>query len=387
MSTLKTARGCPHGHGSAPARRQVRGLSLVELILVMVVIGVVLAILCPGLTYARGQVRTSQCQMNLAGFGVTMGYYVNDSGGWLPGVNTSGVRVRTHLGLLDAFNQSDMPVQSCDWMTPLAQYTHTLPEALPERWHFLWTDSSFRCPQNKTSALIYSGSIVPAEWMAALQAYDDWTGTNYLMPVSFQHWGYAHEDEVLATHETNPNLLIHPRITPATWEARHETYLSRLDEVGPPARKIFVADGTRYLDANGMLDLDVSPDPAYFGSFATAGAWWAGSTAYGVATGSLNWDGVHVCSGSPSDGLNLPLSYRHDDIVVGKLFKPYPPPDGSAQNNAGDINVVWYDGHVEMLNDRHSRRPTWWYPSGAVVNPITPTCAMMDVVPPGSVIP
>ena len=124
-------------------------------------------------------------------------------------------------------------------------------------------------------------------------------------------------------------------------------YRPRLDQVGQPAGKVFVADGTRYLECEGgteSLDFDAYPyvDPRYpsqglFGSFTDPAPWWCGSTAYGVEQGSLNWDGMPVDAGEypKARGKNLALSYRHGADIGAAT---------SAQSNPGRMNALFFDG-------------------------------------------
>src|SRR4029450_1178694 len=95
---------------------------------------------------------------------------------------------------------------------------------------------------------------------------EGWSPLSYLMPAYFQYWGQL--DTLNAT--AGPNNTPYPtaRASPS-WEGRGEHFRSKLSEVGPPARKIAAADGTRYLDGppSYQLDHDVSPLPSLFGSF------------------------------------------------------------------------------------------------------------------------
>jgi prepilin-type processing-associated H-X9-DG protein len=144
------------------------------------------------------------------------------------------------------------------------------------------------------------------------------------------------------------------------WEIIHQTYRSRVSEVGSPAGKIAAADGFRYLAEDDTLDFDPSPAPRYFGSFTSSGAYWCGSTEYGVRPGTKNWSNRPVTAGNdpPGRGKNLALSYRHG--VRGGI-------SGTAQDNRGTVNALFFDGSVRRLTDRASRTPNLWYPKGAKV--------------------
>ena len=121
---------------------------------------------------------------------------------------------------------------------------------------------------------------------------------------------------------------------------------------------MFAADGTRYLPSTLHLDHDHTALPDTFGAFTSAGAWRGSGTAYGVARDSESLDGRTIAEGSPSDGKNLPLSYRH-----GR-----PSAATTATANQGLMEALFFDGHVAGMNDRASRDIHLWYPSGAIVN-------------------
>jgi prepilin-type processing-associated H-X9-DG protein len=183
------------------------------------------------------------------------------------------------------------------------------------------------------------------------------------MPVHFQFWGQADANKNLAEYDGFASLWVRSVAGDPNWEAVTPSYLSRVDRVGPsPARKVCVADGNRYVEADGSIDFDINPFPTHFGSFASGGAWWSGDTSYGVRGGSTNWGGQAVSRGSASNGQNLRLSYRH----LGGREKQ----NGTCQANGGKINAMFFDGHVDGLSDKQSRKMDLWYPTGTrVKNP------------------
>jgi prepilin-type processing-associated H-X9-DG protein len=345
---------------------RARGSARVELAVAIGVIVTMLAIVCPALSHARVGGRTVVCENILHNFGIGMLVYSNDNLDFIPGVNTSGVATRAKVGT-DALNARDVPVQSWDWLTPLLQDDPALPEGRAERFNYVY--SEYRCP------------------LQARPAISMWPACSYLMPAYFSFWGQAHRNEVVGHYEANPALTIRASVPSASWPVTNATFNSHIEQVGPAARKIFVADGTRYVNQGGLIDVDTSPDPAYFGAFADLGGWEPLCNAYGEKAGSRNWDGDSISTGSASGGLNLPLSYRHPapPPSVAPSARPpvhyqavhlpglgdqdlHPIPVGAAQDNPGCINAVYFDGHVERLTDRWSRDIDRWYPTGSVVS-------------------
>ncbi len=369
--------------------------SLVELMVVIAVIAILFSILLPSLRAARDQARMSLCAQRLRDFGTGLAGYAGENADYLPGVNTSGVAVST-LELLWATDPSvlyrtNLPVQSWDWMTPILAPQMALPTVRAEKWKFLLDD--LRCPAQCNTSLMYHEMphpdpdyppLVPPDVDVMLR-HAPFPTVSWLMPAAFQFFGNDYHNRVLGLkeHPTIKDEPVYAKLAGGYFTCHSSDYLPRLDRVGPPARKVFVADGMRYCTLIGdrqLLDFDTYPHQDhhrfFFGSFSSAGAWWTGSTAYGVSGASLTWDGDIVDRGSKGQGLNLSLSYRHG--ARG------PTRSGAAQDNAGMINAVFFDGHVERMGDRRSRDITLWYPTGTVVDELPQG---MTRVPPGFVIP
>jgi prepilin-type processing-associated H-X9-DG protein len=329
------------------------------LLVVVAVITVLLSILLPSLRGAREAARAAVCGQNMRQFANGLGIYNAENDDWIPGYNTSGVANRALFwkSFSDdtVFNSPKMPVQPHDWMTPIIAPMMEITASWADRYYFLLDE--FRCPSQNQSCIAWGGGT--AAYKNMMQELEPLPAISYLMPVYFQYVGRREDGRPLATVE-DIGWPVSAVAADENWDVRVETYIPRLTRVGrQAARKIFVADGTRYLDFTGILDIDPSPVPTYFGSFSSSGAWRGASTAYGVKHGSLNWDNQSVGGGSSGDGKNLGLSYRHGGGAGNGA--------DTAQNNKGQINALFFDGHVARLNDRESRTPEFWYPTGAEV--------------------
>lgn len=342
------------------------GFTLIELLVVVAIIAILISILLPGLAAARDTAKAAVCGKRLRDFGNGLGLYASENKDYIPGLNTSGVAVMAKRFKWTAdpgvLNKSKLPVQTWDWMTPTLAMSMELPGSRAERFKFLL--DKFRCAAQGYTAAIYTGTVAPD--IMQLREQGPWPAVSFLMPSAFQYFGVktALPDGInklaLASYEgASAALKVYARSGVASWEVRTDEYVPRIDRVGVAAKKIFVADGTRYLDENQVLDFDASPAPEWNGSFASSGGWYAGDQSYGVRQGSLNWSGVGVSAGSESGGQGMALSYRHNlQRGVG---------DGDAHNNRGTMSAVFFDGHVERLTDRQSREISYWYPSGSIV--------------------
>ncbi len=363
-----------------PSARR-RGFTLIELLVVVAVIALLMSILLPSLDCAREQARRVVCGSTLNTFGKGLGFYTNENSDFFPGINTSGVRLRQHYilqsGLIEEVTNADAPVQTYDWITPLIGQFDELPAKRADRWAFFWQER-YACPNvSKTTSVLYQPGGLGAE-RNDFQEYA-WKQNSYLMGIYFQFWGDGTQRVELAKHAPPLNTLsITPVRKPANWsEVRlPERYRSRINEVGAASRKLFASDGTRYLPGGDVpLDHDADIIPSIFGAFTEAGAWRAGATAFGVARGTQTWDGRQVGGSSPSEGKNIPLSWRHGCETDTS---------GDATRNPGQMNALFFDGHVEVLNDRQSREPHLWFPAGTVIES---AFSFMTFVERGDVIP
>lgn len=344
-----------------------RGFTLIELLVVVAIIALLVSILLPSLRSAREHAKEVVCGSTMRVFAEGLANYTFMHKEWIPGVNTTGVAVEALKGSpKDQLNESTLPVQTFDWMTPtvIAGGRGELPSNRLQRFAFLL--DKYKCPSvlDTTSAALTfsSGPETQAEIAAAVPR---WSTVSYLMPVYFQYWGDDRAGQVLSPLKSLATLKVRSKSAPANYtEARVNGYESRIDRIGAPASKIFVADGTRYLEnENGStyLDHDVATWPTHFGAFTDSGAWWRGSTAYGVKQNTSNWANTAGDRESPSKGENLPLTYRHSNFV--RSF-------GEAKKNKGFMNALYFDGHVELLNDQSSRKPSQWYPKGTQIKGI-----------------
>ena len=351
--------------------------TLIELLVVVAIIAILMSILFPSLGAAREAARAAACGARLRDLGTAMHSYFADNSDWIPGVNTSGITTARWNGVMNALNVPDFPVQNYDWLTPLYSRTTTMQEIRAKRFKEL--TNIFRCPsQSMWKAVPYASGLNNCTDKPDFQAESDWSAVSYLMPAHFQFYGTNFSGLKLGPKATG-SIQIQATTASTSWEAYHTTYKPIVSLVGNPSQKIAAADGTRYLDASVLLDFDPNPEAGSYGAFTSAGAWWCGSTEYGVKGGTKNWSGRAV-NASPypyAQGKNMEMSYRHG-AQRGTL-------GGACSDNRGQINALLFDGSVQRFGDKRSRDAVYWYPKGATVK--TPAQGMVDDYKTGDLIP
>lgn len=385
MSTQRRSKYWNHrgnSSGTTGTEPNPAGFTLIELLVVVAIIAVLLSILLPAMSGAREAGRAAFCGQRQADLGRGLATYFAENNEWIPGVNTTGVATRRYNGLEWEMDNPRNPVQSFDWITPVVSPSTAMKENWADRWYEIMTD--FQCPSQRAHRAVLYTPGVPEQYKQMMDQ-KNWSAISYLMPAHFQYWGSQYNPDhpmfsIQLTKHAQTGTPIYASTIPSSWEVVHTTYKSMVAQIGNPSQKIACVDGTRYLDVDDELDFDVTPDPEKFGSFTTSGAWWSGSTAFGVASGSTNWNGHNIDVGSPSRGHNLPLTYRHG-AARGNL-------SGDVHNNRAAVNALFFDGSVRRLNDKESRNPVYWYPRGAKVRANLGTSEMtIELLEPKDLVP
>lgn len=311
-----------------------RGFTLIELLVVVAIIAILIGILLPALGKARASAWQSRSLATQKQLMTGIIAYTAENKGYMPGVNTSGQRIRDFADNNDAFTKrSDLPVQTWDWMTPILADTD-LPTDRDER--FIQLLSEFGDPAQRET---YAASDVKgsSELTEAANAKGSIPGVSYIMPVAFQFSGTSIGSGAnrvqYAYDETAENAVVN---LPAG-------YNPKIELVGGQSQKIGIADGFRTFTGQG-LELDgrawIDPEssdtaaPYAYGAFADIGPVADNSIAYGRKGG-----------GSPGDGEQISRSYRH----------------------GGRMNAAFFDGHADVLDERASRNPIHWFPSGSTL--------------------
>lgn len=239
-------------------------------------------------------------------------------------------------GAISIYNDNNCPEIICitDWMSPIATMLKkpfdrgSSLASRVSRFELLRDFGPFVCPANDAVATPYTGGPqfkagrVPSYNTALgfLLAHSD--GVNGVAGVTVAPWGAL---------SSNGNLWNPPT-----------GYDMRVSRVGDAARKIFIADGARYL-VNDLPDVDISVRGSFGGAFADQGGWSAFSRSW-VRAGNTNWTGK-------ADARLY--AYRHGSQ------RPF-----DSGRSAFKLNVGFFDGHVETIGDTEAANPALWFPKG-----------------------
>jgi prepilin-type N-terminal cleavage/methylation domain-containing protein/prepilin-type processing-associated H-X9-DG protein len=341
--------------------------TLVELLVVIGIIAILLALLMPALSKIRARANALVCMGNLRAIGQAMQLYALENHGYIAGSGlTSGRHLWKAVGdrcvPADGISIDYCPEvnEPCDYIGPLAREMGIRAPELDgtdgrARFRLYCRLKQFKCPSYDLTWTPLGG--VGSEGEQPALSYN--TAMAFLN-ISWEYYPYNARNG-FAGNVTLPtpqrDSLGNPYPNSAHWLAPDD-YVPKVAKVGNPARKIYAADGARHTvytiggDAriNGpTYALETDPTKVKWSDtmFSDYGAFGGLSQSYNRAAvpGNAAPDEHYV------QDARL-LAYRHG------TRQPFQP--------AGmyRLNAVFYDGHVESLNDFEACKPALWLPRG-----------------------
>lgn len=311
--------------------RRSDGFTLPELLTLIVALVLLLAVAAvaqPGFVDSP-IARVINCRNRLSELGRAMALYAADWKNTFAGPNTSGAEGQFQSGSNLTGNRTGAtPVSTHDWFSPTVGRVMELPVNRAGRTQFI--TNSFACPDTTVNnGALFGQAPDIADFQQRFQA-GGFRQISYLSPSSFHYFG--------STTAANANRYrgITLKSSAGTPVRVSDSYRPRLDLVGAqPASKVYLADGTRFL-SQGVLDMDISPNPTVNGSFLDPGPIVQASTAYG--------------RGNAESPANTVLSFRHRRIGA-----------------SGAMNIAYFDGHVDgLMQTQAYTNAAAWYPGGSV---------------------
>lgn len=305
----------------------MRAFTLIELLVVIAIIAILISLLLPGLKGAREAARAIACQALQRQLVAGQIAYASDYRDYIAGTSTSGLMPQFTAGGAElCFDTSEStPTTTQDWISPTVGASFNLSANRAQR--MFQIHDQLGCPAAINNAVLFGVPPDRSEFDQQLQR-QRLRQISYLAPNGFHYFPSSQIANRFARNGVTPVFAFSTPVQIAL------TYQPRLSQVGfQPAKKVVVADGTRYFSESG-IDVEIVPSPtAPGGSFMDSGPIFHNSRAYGRGTNSFP--------------VNAELSFRH--------------------GGNDTFNVAYFDGHVGSMKSREAYTDaSLWYPSRSI---------------------
>lgn len=329
--------------GAADAsQRSARAFTLIELLIVIGIIGVLASIATPSLQGARSQARTAVCGTNLSQLCRGMTMYATDYHDAIVGsATTSG----SYFFFENLANNDQTVTGACtqpwDWTGPMARVFQApfSEKKVSDLFNAQRAMKTYTCPANRFVATHWIGSAIHAG-PGRMVSYN--TSETFMYAAPQTKFQLRHP---IPHGEEGGGLTT----MPVGWVERLPPgYRPRVDRIGNPADKVFLADGARYSSSTQEADYDLSRYARFGGAYSDAGPY---------SDYTKGWNRL-AAFGSP-----IPIkvdariyAYRHGQR---RPFRPL---------GEYKLQMGFLDGHVNTLTDVTSANPHHWLPRGTELN-------------------
>jgi prepilin-type N-terminal cleavage/methylation domain-containing protein/prepilin-type processing-associated H-X9-DG protein len=316
--------------------------TLVELLVVIGIIAILISILLPTLASARQAANGVQCLANLRSMGQAMVMYYGEYKGAIPGSGATSGRCIWNASYTPQYNATTVPpegpIDPFDYYAPLTRMMKIrLPNGsslnVVDRYRDYMGLQQFLCPSYRG---VLAGPFAGSPDAGTLQSVSYVTA-----------WGF-----LLTSGNPTPGVTGATRMsTGSTWPVMPGGYGPKINKVGSPAEKVFAADGAKFSNNSTFPDYNLtlpmtsgwsSTNYSSFSNYSDFGPW-------SIATSSFDrsWAKGNTKAG-PND--QRKLVYRHGGKTAN--FR---------------MNVLYYDGHAESLDEIASANPKLWLPKGSTM--------------------
>jgi prepilin-type N-terminal cleavage/methylation domain-containing protein/prepilin-type processing-associated H-X9-DG protein len=340
---------------SQPASRPPQAFTLVELLVVIGIIALLISILLPILGKIRDAARTVACLANLKSAAQGMQLYASENHDYIPGSPlTTGHALWDDGGAaptlkpgLSATNCPYPVIDLYDFVGPLAQSMRIPLDQNPDatlRYQLYRDLQQFMCPSNGIISTDFLSTNIPPGTMLSYG-----TAMGFLLPPARgSSWSG------IGSMPGTPYWQVPPGYAP------------KLSKVGQASGKIFMADAGRWTRPGTLPDFQVKPN-------AVAG--WQNDTSY--SDFGPFWGITKGYDRSSIPGNDITQAGDYD----ARIFA-YRHGISTRRAHAGSyrMNVVYFDGHAETLDDITSANPDLWLPRGTVIGNPSGTLGPGDVV-------
>jgi len=348
--------------GARAGRKPSLGFTLIELLVVIAIIALLISILLPALGRARGLARMIVCQSNLRQMGIMVQSYTVSNDEWLPGSpTTSGWEAiggepggsNNGVAALGEPTFNGVSMQSYDWMGPLlgesgfagpgagieAERGETQDDVRAARLDWYRSEIDFlQCPENRATSVPGISSGQSGFDVGEFGPWETGPMIPYAMSTQF-------------TSSTRPT----PFGTGSFGNDRRD-YRPRLSRVGPGSMKVATYESHRFASESIAPDHNVAIDANFGGAFGDTGAWFSENHSVDrrLAPGEPRRENAGLFLGRFEHRDWRQIAFRHGGEINPRTLAG--PVDG---------NLVFFDGHVELMNDLEATEPNFWFPSGS----------------------
>ena len=343
--------------------------TLVELLVVIGIIAVLVSLLLPSLNKARAAANSVKCLANLRAIGQAMNMYASQNNNYIPGSgNTSGrflwklSAAATPTCILagsPGYTVNNLTELNgmLDWMGPLARVMGQKDPSLnapgtAARLQFYVNFQTYQCPSYV--GVLASSSLSGSNDIGIIQA------PSYNTAMAFLNVPYN-------TYSTDGSFSGAVQAPPSSGSSGYWSlpsgYVPKITKVGSPAQKVYAADGARVTSPTAAplyaVQYYMSPSATNnsptTNMYSDAGPFFASTRSYcrDAVPGNLSTTAktVDIRSLSMRHGKNAPFS-------TGGLLR---------------MNMVFYDGHAENMEDVAASNPDMWLPRGTTWTKMTNT--------------